>query len=257
MCSERRFTINRSPPFSAILLDTQHIYSIIVKRGASGNLCPVPSTMKTKSLVRLFRLTFGSAIFAALATIGPSTLRGAFADSVIVQPLSVSSGWGGASAYTDLIDQTSTFTSGFTTVATVGDASINPVGNQFAASDHFGCIFDLGKVYPITGMAVWQGSIFYLTALWNTYLDLSLDGSSWTSAGRFYFSGQGQPEFAQILETQARYIRLPYTENHGNGRSTYIKEIAFTAIPEPATAAVLTGIAALLVASAWRRFFRA
>ncbi len=114
--------------------------------------------------------------------------------------------------------------------------------------------FDLGEVYPVSCFALWNLSAYYRAQIYNFTLTASPyeDYSSSVYLGQFQALGRGhqrsdgRPELFYFTETDARYIRLVYT-NEYNGFYSGAQEVAFGVVPEPASAAVLaTGLIAFL-----------
>ncbi|NJM38344.1 MAG: hypothetical protein HC845_11070 [Akkermansiaceae bacterium] len=123
-------------------------------------------------------------------------------------------------------------------------------------------VFDLGEVYSIERLAIWQGQqvVRSLNRQVNGItLETSLDSAFTVSqaAGNFNVPLSASATHPvthsvndfDLTDTTARYVRLTITSNHGSTASTSLGEIAFAVnqVPEPTSALLgLIGSLALL-----------
>ena len=103
--------------------------------------------------------------------------------------------------------------------------------------------FDLGQQYPLEGMTIWQG---YWGQPENVDVYFSNSGMSpgdFSGTGESYtFSQDNDPAAAEPISfdapVTARYVMFDIQSTH-NGGNESLGEVRFTAIPEPASLALL------------------
>lgn len=116
--------------------------------------------------------------------------------------------------------------------------------------------FDLGAVHQLTGASIWNynwgnpneiGSTI-IRGVRDFTIDLSLDGIAFTNVLSDRLAmGTGQPLAAQTfaLDGDARYVRINVLNNYGFDRerpqdiASGLSEVRFSAVPEPATWAMM------------------
>ncbi len=116
--------------------------------------------------------------------------------------------------------------------------------------------FDLGEIYQLTGASIWNYNYGNPNEFMSTILrgvrdftiDLSLDGTDFTNVLSDRLAmGTGQPMAAQTfdLDGEARYVRINVLNNYGfsldrpQDIASGLSEVRFSAVPEPATWAMM------------------
>ena len=109
--------------------------------------------------------------------------------------------------------------------------------------------FDLGAVYALGKMHVWNYNGFLLTGagMKNVVIKLSTNGSDWTSLPPTFAQASGSNDYTgfdvPLNSTSARYVKIESNSNHASGflSSTAIglSEVQFHSLPEPATMVLL------------------
>ena len=97
--------------------------------------------------------------------------------------------------------------------------------------------YDLGQVYPLGRMHVWNGNEISARGLKRVSIDHSADGISWSELGTFNFAqASGSSRYAgfegpDFGGAQARYVLLTIHSNHGGEFGYALSEIEITVGP--------------------------
>lgn len=128
------------------------------------------------------------------------------------------------------------------------------VGNMWRSIEHnaeqVGWIqFDLGGVYTLARMHVWNYNGHTPTGMKDADIKLSADGISWTSWSETFAQASGSSNYTgfdvSLKNISARYVRIESNSNHASGffstTSVGLSEVQFdgVSVPEPATVALL------------------
>ena len=157
-----------------------------------------------------------------------------------------------SSTYTSGVDDFDSFVAG--TTASFGTSAFLTVGGTSSQLDNF--YFDLGSSYEINAMAVWNQSGTASLNTFDIYSSADIGFTSTTLLGSYsigYIGGTEPSNVFSFIATDAQYFMIDVTSNYGYADSTRVNEVAFAAIPEPAS----LGLIGLVTGGIYfaRRFF--